>query len=495
VQSRWVRAEATLADRNRTLVPAMIEPCDRPIMFELTHTADLSRWTGDASDRTWQSFLADVRRLVGAGGAAPSEATSPQVGLAAVARPAATRDDRPSLAILPFTNRSGERADDVFADGMVEDLILALSLSGGIKVIAQSATVVYRKNVSDLRSIGRDLGVRYVLEGNVRRIDASLRVTAQLVEADNGAVLWSQKFDRPLTELAALQEQLVTEVAAQLGDRVERVEIEKALSKPGDLTAWEAVIRALAGMVTSNPESLEISLAEARKALAIAPDYALGHAVLAAAQGHLNVVRGARDASLAREARNHAERALALGGSDPFVLSWAAWALAGCGLYQDAQRYAQRAVDLNPNIPLGRLALALVCIRFKRCEDVMRHVDALESLAPRGYMTHIGIAFRGLAHYIAGRYEPAREAMEEAVLLRPDFVYPLKDIAVICEKLGRHAEACDAVHRLRSADPTITLERIEAFSLVSLIPPDVATDMNKVFRKVWEETPMESPTA
>ena len=122
---------------------------------------DLSRWSGDASDRTWQGFLSDVRRLVGAGG----EATSSRVAMAGVARPAATRDGRPSLAILPFTNRSGERADDVFADGMVEDLISALSLGGDLKVIAQSATVVYRKNVSDLRSIGRDLGVRYLLEG------------------------------------------------------------------------------------------------------------------------------------------------------------------------------------------------------------------------------------------------------------------------------------------------------------------------------------------
>jgi TolB-like protein len=92
----------------------------------------------------------------------------------------------------------------VFADGMVEDLIGALSLSGGIKVIAQSATVVYRKNVSDLRTIGRELGVRYLLEGNIRRVGATLRVTAQLVEADTGAVLWMQKFDHPLTELAEL---------------------------------------------------------------------------------------------------------------------------------------------------------------------------------------------------------------------------------------------------------------------------------------------------
>jgi hypothetical protein len=123
VESRWVRAEATLADRNRTLVPAMIEPCERPIMFELTQTADLSRWSGEASDRTWQAFLADVRQFVGAGGAAPDTQISPQAAAAAEARSVPPRDDRPSLAILPFTNRSGERADDVFADGMVEDLV------------------------------------------------------------------------------------------------------------------------------------------------------------------------------------------------------------------------------------------------------------------------------------------------------------------------------------------------------------------------------------
>jgi TolB-like protein len=272
VQSRWVRAEATLADRNRTLVPAMIEPCERPIMFELTHTADLSRWNGDASDRTWQAFLSDVRRLVGAGDAQPVPQVPPLAAVSSNRAP--STDERPSLALLPFTNRSGERTDDVFADGMVEDLIAALSLSGGIKVIAQSATIVYRKNVSDLRTIGRELGVRYLLEGNVRRVGAALRVTAQLVEADTGEILWLQKFDRPLTDLAALQEQLVTEVAGHLGVQVERVEMEKALRKPGDLTAWEAVMRSMSVFGRLSADRLRAGITDARQAVAVAPDYA-----------------------------------------------------------------------------------------------------------------------------------------------------------------------------------------------------------------------------
>lgn len=490
--SRWVRAEATLADRNRTLVPAMIEACERPIMFELTQTADLSKWGGEANDRTWLTFLADVRRFVRAGGA---EAIAPIPAAAPIPIRPSGKEERPSLAILPFTNRSGERADDVFADGMVEDLILALSLSGRIKVIAQSATVVYRKNVSDLRSIGRDLGVRYLLEGNVRRMGQNLRVTAQLVEADNGAILWSQKFDRPLTELAELQEQLVTEVAAQLGDQVERVEIEKALAKPGDLTAWEAVMRSSAGIAIYNFESLANSIAEARKALAIAPDYALGHAALANGLGGLYSRGGGRDMALARETRSHAERAMTLAPNDALVLSWAAFAMCNGGTWQEAERIARRAVDLNPNLAIGRLALAQVSVRFKRSDEVMLHAGAMVSLAPRGYMTHLGVAYVGFAHYFAGRYEQARQALEHALLLNPGFAYPLKDIAVICEKLGQHEEARDALRRLRLADPSITLEGMEAFNLASLFPQDVAADMNVVLRKVWEETPVESPAA
>jgi TolB-like protein/Flp pilus assembly protein TadD len=482
VGSRWVRAEATLADRNRTLVPAMIEPCERPIMFELTQTADLSHWNGDASDSTWRAFLADVRRFTGSGSPEIAPAMPPPAPV--VSHRAQPRDDRPSLAILPFTNRSGERDDDVFADGMVEDLIAALSLSGEIKVIAQSATIVYRKNVSDLRTIGRELGVRYLLEGNVRRVGAALRVTAQLVEADTGAIRWLQKFDRPLTDLAALQEQLITEVAGHLGVQVERAEMEKVLKKPGDLTAWETVMRAMAVYGRLSNEGLRAGIADARKAVAVAPDYALAHAVLASQLGNLYMTMGGRDEALAREGRVHAQRALLLDGSDPTVLTTVGLCMGLIGSWREALGHAQRAVDLNPNIALCRVNLSLVLVHFNRPDDAITHIDAAAILAPRGYQTYLTLGYKALAHYQAGRFEQALQAIDEALRFYP-YIFCLKDKAVFCEKLGKYEEARDAILQLRAAEPSITLDDIERSNGI-VFTPEIADDMNATLRKVWQ---------
>ncbi len=131
VQSRWVRAEATLADRNKTLVPCMIEPCERPIMFELTQTAELSHWQGEKSDAAWLGFLGDVARFVGRE-RAPAPAALPLAPASATAQPSA-RSARPSIAILPFTNRSTERSDEVFAGGTGEDIAAALCSGAGSK--------------------------------------------------------------------------------------------------------------------------------------------------------------------------------------------------------------------------------------------------------------------------------------------------------------------------------------------------------------------------
>ncbi|MFO1401956.1 MAG: TIR domain-containing protein [Steroidobacteraceae bacterium] len=501
VESRWVRAEATLADRQHTLVPAMIEPCERPIMFELTQTADLCHWQGDAGDAAWRSFLADVRRFIGAAPPArvPATMPGPHAGsgtnpTAAVGRPDA-EDLRPSLALLPFTNRSGERADDVFADGMVEDLVAALSLSRMLRVIARSSTLAYRDGVRDVRAIGRDLGVRYLLEGNVRRVGATLRVTAQLVDAASGSILWTQKFDRPLTELAELQESLVVEVAAMLGVQVEYAEIERALKKPGDLNAWEAVVRARVAGIRQSPESLRTAIAEARRAVALAPGYALAHAALAQALALDNWHRtGGRDADVAREARAHADEALAIGASDPFVLSVVAMSLCLTGAWQEGLACSQRAVQLNPGSEAAHTAAVMLCMYLRQPEEALVHLDAAARLNPRGPGASVAWLQRAGAHYMAERYEQALDATRQSLLANPQFTFALKDAVVHLEKLGRRPEAQDALRRLRANDPGTTLELWEARHQASLLHPETSAEMFRVFRDVWLATP-EAPAA
>lgn len=488
VMSRWVRAEATLADRNRTLVPAMIEACERPIMFELTQTAELSHWKGDRADRAWRGFLADVRPLVGDGHAAPPPAAARAPAPAAPANP---RGGRPSLAILPFTNRSGERADDFFALGMVEDVIAALSLSKGVKVIAQSATAVYRKNVSDLRAIGRELGARYILEGNVRRVGTDLRVTTQLVEAESAAILWSQRFDRPLAELAMLQEDLVTELAAELGVQVQRIEMEKALRKPGDLTAWEAVMRAWGAYARHGMDSLPVAIAEARRAVALAPDYAVANATLAMALGLAFFYQGVADEAMKSEAWAIADRALALDAGNATVLFQVSTCLLTTGRPADALAYAQRAVDINPNLSLGRQALAQALICFGRTDEALAQLDIDAVLAPRGLFRYLAIGYRCVALAVKGDFEAALASSEQSLLLNPAWAIAWSQKSYVLAKLGRGGEALQAARRCLDLEPGVTREMLEVRGRHMPFPDaftsDFMTTVVPLFQQIWDE--------
>ncbi len=492
VQSRWVRAEATLADRNRTLLPCMIEPCERPIMFELTQTAELSTWQGDAGDSAWRSFLSDVYRFVAKGGPAPASApTAPPPE--PVARPAAPAEKphrtRPSLAILPFTNRSSERADEVFAGGMVEDVAAALSLGRGLKVIAQSATFAYRKNTSDLRTIGLELGAKYIMEGNVRRVGASLRVTAQLVEAENGAILWTQKFDRPLAELAELQEELVNEVAAHLGVQIQKIEMDRALKKPGDITAWEAVMRSWAAYARWAPDSMAVAVTEARRAVALAPNYAVARGTLAMALALEFQQTGFRDRNLIGEAIEHAEAGLALNPNNAAVLFQVANTFSNAGRHTEALSLAERAVDLNPSLVDARQSLAMALNHFERYDEALAHLAEAERLAPRAFQQLFTYCHRCWALYGLGRLEAALEYANEAMRLDPASNYVLMSRTVFLQALGRTGDAQDAMRKTRKTAPGEKLEFWVGLARGSYMSETMFTTYSRHFIDVWNTTP------
>jgi TolB-like protein len=465
-------------------VPARIEACDLPIMFELTQTADLSHWAGAANDPAWGAFLADVTRFVGSGRKNESEGESQQKPVGS--RPP-RRSGRPSLAILPFINRSELREDDVFANGMVADLTVALSLSQRMKVIASSATTIYRKEARDPRQIGRDLDVRYVLEGNVRRAGNNLRVTAQLVEAETDNILWTQRFDRPLAELADLQEELVTEVAAHLGVQVQRAEIEHALKKPGDITALEALLRSDAHLFRGTRAGYEAAIAEARCAVQIDPDYGPAYAVLAAAQSMFLRLRGGNDPQLEQDIADNIRRARTFDPSNPLVLCRIAAAYHGLGKPHEALSFAERAVALNPNNEMIRQELASVFILLGRADDAIAELDMADRLAPNGPWLGSNMYNRSVAHLHAGRLQAALDTARQGVRLLPT-AEELSQLMLCLALSGRWNEALATLHRLRDAEPSMTLAQIEWKMRYVYVAFAAVEDYVGIARKLWSET-------
>jgi TolB-like protein/Flp pilus assembly protein TadD len=487
VTSRWVRAEATLADRNRTLVPARIEVCDLPIMFELTQTADLCRWTGKAQDPAWRAFLADVRRFV-------ESRTEPQRPVSGVMTQAAPKppaqSPRASLAVLPFINRSGVAQDDVFADGLVEDLTAALSGSYWMRVVASSATSAYRTGARDLRQIGRDLGARYLLEGNVRRVGDNLRVTSQLVEAETGDILWTQKFDRPLAEVSALQDDLVADVAAHLRGQVERAEMEHALRNPGNISAWEAALRANLHSSYATRAGTEVAAAEARRGVELNPAEGLAYSTLASYQGHLLHLRGGEDPELAQDIAHNIERAHTLAPNSPEVNGGIATALAWMRKPQEALTFAERAVSMYPNNETARLVLGSVLVRLGRSDEAIIELDAINRLSLDSSMARLALRWRSIAHLQAGRFDQALEAAERSLCVLPNSEAAIQS-ALCLAKLDRWDRARDVVRRLRASDPELSCSLAESLTRDVYCASDAVDDCVAVVRKLWDETSSE----
>ncbi len=274
VVSRWVRAEATLADRNKTLVPAMIEPCDRPIMFELTQTADLSHWQGTVADPEWIAFLADVRQFIGR---SSGPARSAPAGDSAVPRPmakSASRGEALSIAVLPFTNMSSDPEQEYFADGLSEELLNHLAQLKGLQVAGRTSSFYFKGKHEDLRIIGEKLGVNHLLEGSVRKAGNRLRITAQLIDAATGTHLWSQTYDRTLDDVFAIQEGIARAVAEALSITLGVGKTVRVAGGTSHVGAYEKYLRARGLYCQSGHADLLRAISIYREALALDPSFA-----------------------------------------------------------------------------------------------------------------------------------------------------------------------------------------------------------------------------
>jgi TolB-like protein len=459
VVSHWVRAEATIAHRAKTLIPATIEPCDKPVMFELTQTADLAHWQGEPDDPAWQAFLGDVRRTVNViTEPLVSKSHSPKA-VAAVPRGTI----RPSLAVLPFISRSRVENDEFLAQDMVEDLTATLSRDPMVTVLAASATAKYASGVRDLRQIGRDLDVTYLLEGNVRRISDASRLTIQLVEANSGNIVWNAKFDRPAGELIAGEEELVAEVAANVAVQIERANWSHALRTPDKSTSVDAHLRAIAHVIQMTRAGYEAAVAEARRAVELDPNFGTARGGLAMMLAYLWRVRGGDDAELAREVADAIARARALDPDDPITLVACSGALIQLGRARDALPLVKRALATNPTLYYVRAAQGLTLVQLGQAEDGLAELNEAERLAPNSIWASLNSIWRSVANLQIGRLDEAVEAADKVLVLAPGNFEALLQSALCRALAGEGAAACNAIRHLRETDPEAGRALVESF--------------------------------
>jgi TolB-like protein/Flp pilus assembly protein TadD len=395
-------------------------------------------------------FVGPVREAQGAAGAAVAD------NPVEPAKPVLTLPDKPSIAILPFTNLSSDPEQEYFADGVVEDIITGLSRSKSLFVIARNSSFTYKGKAVDIKQVGRELGVRYVLEGSVRKAGNRVRITGQLVDAATGNHIWADRYDSTLEDIFDLQDRVTMSVIGAIAPRLERAEIARAQHKPTEsLQAYDYYLRALASIYRFTREANIEALKLTQTANNLDPDFAAPFALgaLCFAQGWRFGWSngGAEDVS---EARRLARRAIELDKDDPTVLASAGCAL---GLYvgevEEGAALLARAISLDPNLAAARIWNGYVQLFLGDRDAAIEQFQVglrMSPLDPRIFLAQNGMAF---AHFLAGRYEDGSSWSKIAVQQNPDYVAAHRTLMACHAMAGRVEEARQAWAVARQIDP------------------------------------------
>ena len=384
--------------------------------------------------------------------------------------------DRPSLAVLPFTNMSGDPEQDYFADGMVEDIITALARTRLFFVIARNSTFVYKGKAVDIKRVGRELGVRYVLEGSVRKGGNRVRITGQLIEVSTGHHVWADRFEGQLEDVFELQDRITAAIVSAMEPSVRRAEIERIRTRPpSSLQAFELVVRALPGLMPrSGRAGLDDALASLRRALELDPRYSMAKG-LAAFACMSRIGAGYGSADDVKAGLRYADEALQEQDDDPSILAYAGAALASLGYrtmgfrvlgfrYDEAQRAIERALSLSPNLLMVQVCAGNVKGVIGDGDAALGHFEQAMRISPLDPAMSAFIASTGGAHLIAGRYEPALAAAQRAIQDSPNFVFSHRVLVLTLGFLGRMKEAKLAAQRMLELAPEFTVSRYQSVS-------------------------------
>ncbi len=366
--------------------------------------------------------------------------------------------DKPSIAVLPFENMSGDVEQEYFADGMVEDIITGLSRSKSLFVIARHSSFTYKGKAVDIKQVGRELGVRYVLEGSVRKAGNRVRITGQLVDAETGNHIWADRYDSTLEDIFDLQDRVTMSVIGAIAPQLERAEIARAQRKPTEnLQAYDYYLRALAifyrfSTLEANMEAFKLAQTASNLDPDFAAPFALAADSLVQRWGFGWSSGGPEEVT---EASRLARRALELDKDDPTVLATAGFVLGiFMGEVEEGAALLARAISLNPNLALARTWNGYVQLFLGDEDAAIEQFQIglrLSPLDPRIFTAQSGMA---AAHFLAGRYEDGCLWAKIAVQQNPDYVGARRTLMACHAMAGRVEEARQAWAIARQIDPT-----------------------------------------
>ena len=359
--------------------------------------------------------------------------------------------DKPSIGVLPFANMSGDPEQEYFVDGMVEEIITALSRIRWLFVLARNSSFTYKGQAVDVKQVGRELGVRYVLEGSVRKAGSRVRITGQLIDATTGAHLWAERFDGALEDVFDLQDKVAASVAGVIEPALQTAETARSAARPtSDLTAYDLYLRAYAMALSSDKEVPE-ALRLAEQAIARDPRY--GPALTCAANCCQRLLFAGRSEDREADRRKGADlarRALEVAGDDPGILADAACALAYFGEDIGAMMaLVDRALAFNPNYARGWNQSGVLRMWAGQLDIAIKHYEAALRLSPRARVgtTLFNI---GAAHFYSRRFDQAVPKLLLAIQEDPSLPSPYRLLAACYAHMGRLDDAREIVTRLRS---------------------------------------------
>ena len=378
--------------------------------------------------------------------------------LAAASKSDPAKSSRPSIAVLPFVNMSGDPEQEYFADGISEDIITGLSKLRWFFVIARNSSFAYKGKTVDVKRAARELSVRYVLEGSVRRAGNRVRITAQLIDASTNNHVWADRYDGDLTDIFALQDEITKKVVAAIEPRLLEAEGARALTRaPADLDAWELVARASSIFWRMTPADSEAAISLYREAVRQHREYAPAHSMLAVALLMSGFVGWTTITANLKDAADLAARAAELDGSDP----WAHLALGQLATMRrqtDAAVHAfQRALELNPNFAAAHGFLGYALALDGQFEPAVEHLNQALSLSPHDPQNIVFMIGLGQAYYQAGRYNEAVKYSQNIAQQRSEHFGAHRQLCASLAQAGRMEEARATLERLKQLQPNVSL--------------------------------------